>query len=514
MESFTRGWRGLCCLAMLACVPDAAACEGRVLALDAPAHAATGVSGARVSDGRRVATTGDDGRFVLRDLDADARLFVVAPDGWRVPQADNGLPATWRSGCGGFALLRAEPARGPESRVLVFSDPQTANATEVDYYARGTVAAAAREPGIAFGITLGDITNDVMDLYPALNRATTSLGVPWLHVPGNHDIDPDATDDATALSTFHRVYGPDTHAWQSPRAVVVVLDNVVSMPGQRPAYVAGLREDQFEFLAAFLPLAPRDRLLVVAAHMPWFDTAPEGAEATVRSADRERLFALLQPFPHVLLLTGHNHAQRQVFHDADTDWHGVRPLHEYNVGAVAGSYWSGVPDADGIPASTMSDGTPKGYAVLTLRDGGEYALAWRPVGFPPGDPALAPAMALHAPKVLRQGAYPAWGVFANVFLGHDGTRVEYRIDGGEWTAMAKVDLPDPRLTAENARDDGADALRSRDRSPEPEISPHLWRGVIDTRRAAGEHRIEVRAFDDDGTEHRAAIGYRLDPWRP
>jgi len=495
-------------LAVLAALPwvGAWACEGRVMAADGQA----GVAGALVSDGRAVVASGEDGSFRLPD--APARLFVVAPDGWTVPRGDDGLPAFWREGCGDLRLEREDAPRADASRVLVFSDPQTPSPREVEYYARGAVATAAKEPDIAFGVTLGDITQDEPALYPALNRVTATLGVPWLHLPGNHDIDPGADDDAS-LASYHRVYGPDTYAWRSPHAVFVLLDNVVVLPGRRPPYVAGLRGEQFDFLENLLPHVPRDHLLVVATHIPWFDTAPPGAQPTVRTADRERLFALLRDFPNVLLLSGHEHTQRQFFHGPETGWHGAGPLREYNVGAVCGSFWSGEPDALGIPDSRMADGTPKGFAVLTIRNGGGYALEWRPVGLPEGDPAQTVAMALHAPKVLRRGAYPAWRVYANVFLGHEGTRVEYRIDGGEWKPMARVEMQDPRLMAGIARHDLADGLLSRDRAPEPEVSTHLWRGTLDTRLAAGVHRVEVRAFDDDGNEHRATVDYRLDEWQ-
>src|SRR3546814_14356114 len=61
------------------------------------------------------------------------------------------------------------------------------------------------------------------------------------------------------------------------------------------------------------------------------------------------------------------------------------------------------------------------------------------------------AMALYAPKVLREGAYPAWGVYANVFMGRDDTRVEYRVDGGDWMPMRRVSQPDPRLDRKSKR---------------------------------------------------------------
>lgn len=487
-----------------------AACQGRVLA-DVEGRRVP-VPEALVSDGRAVVATDLSGQYLLPSPEPDAELFVIAPDGFAVALAGDGLPAFWRSTCGDFVLRAQADAPHRTKRVLVFADPQTSNAQEVEFYRRGIVAPAREEADVALGITLGDVTNDVAALYPALNRATTSIGVPWLHAAGNHDVDPDAQDDADALRAFRDVYGPDTFAWHSPQATFVVLDNVVSMPGQRPAYVGGLRDDQFAFLEAYLPRAPRDRLLVVATHIPWFDTAAPGRPETLRVADRERLFALLQAFPKVLLLSAHRHTQRHFFHGPAEGWHGLQRLHEYNVGAASGAYWSGVRDALGIPVATMADGTPRGYAVLDIDAGGGYRLAWRPTGVDLDDPAITPAMALHAPKVLRQGAYPAWGVFANVWLGHDETRVEYRIGEGEWTAMQKVLQADPRLRIENTRDDLSDVLRGPDRSPEAELSTHLWRGALDTRLPVGVHRVEVRAFDDAGGEHRAAIDYRLEHW--
>ena len=157
----------------------------------------------------------------------------------------------------------------------------------------------------------------------------------------------------------------------------------------------------------------------------------------------------------------------------------------------------------------MADGTPNGYAVLDVAPGGRYALAWRNAR----DAAGAP-MGLHAPKVLRRGAYPAWGVYANVYMGMDDTRVEYRIDDGDWRPMRKVLLPDPRVLAENRRDDEAGVLRGYDLSPEAVPSHHLWRGALPTDLAAGEHRIEVRAFDRWQGEQRASTTYRLDEATP
>jgi hypothetical protein len=395
----------------------------------------------------------------------------------------------------------ASAGDGASFDVLVFGDPQPQTAVDVDYYRRDIVEPLVGNTKAQLGISLGDIASDNPSLYPAVKSATGELGIPWLYVPGNHDIDADATSDADSLHGFHEAFGKDTFLRKTSLAYFIGLDDVVAMPGRHPAYIGGFRADQFAFLEKTLPSLAKDRLLVVAVHIPLFE---ETGRDTFRDADRERLFALLQPFPHVLLLSAHSHAQRNVFHGEADGWHGAAPLHEYNVGATCGAYWSGVKDADGIPDATMADGTPNGYAVLTVKPGGDYALAWHNAR----DAADA-QIGLHAPKVLRQGAYPAWGVYANVYMGDDDTRVEVRIDGGEWKPMKKVLQPDPNLLAENARDDEADALRGYDRSPEAEPSPHLWRAALPTDLAAGEHTIEVREFDRWRGEQRAKTTYRL-----
>jgi hypothetical protein len=80
--------------------------------------------------------------------------------------------------------------------------------------------------------------------------------------------------------------------------------------------------------------------------------------------------------------------------------------------------------------------------------------------------------------------------------------------------MRRVLQPDPRLLAENAKDDTADALRGYVRSPEATPSKHLWRGALATGLAAGVHRVDVRYFDRWRGEQRTATSYRLDEAAP
>ena len=435
---------------------------------------------------------------------ADVAATACVPVHVEAPLA---LPHAQGDGAGCIDYRRApRSGQGDVARVLVFGDPQVKSADDVDHFRRDIVEPISGTHGASLGITLGDLVDDVPALLPEVKAATASLGIPWLHAPGNHDVDPGAASDAASLAGFHRTIGPDTFARQTALANIAILDDVILLPGQKPGYIGGLREDQFAFLERWLPTLAKDRLLVLAMHIHLFD---EAGKDSFRDADRERLFALLKPFPHVLVLTAHSHTQRHVFHDAATGWHGANPLHEYNVGAACGAYWSGAADAQGIPAATMADGTPNGYAMLTVKAGGEYAVAWHNAR-DPDDRQIG----LHAPKLLRRGAYPAWGVFANVYMGTDDTRVEFRVDGGDWMPMKKVLQPDPALLAENAIDDASEVLRGHDRSPEAEASTHLWRGTLPTKLDAGEHVVEVRAFDRWRGEQRATTTYRLEEAPP
>ncbi|HYG05064.1 MAG TPA: calcineurin-like phosphoesterase family protein [Stenotrophomonas sp.] len=480
-----------------------------------------GVAGVQVSNGEVIVNTDAQGRYQLPLRDGQI-AFVIKPEGYRFAAAADGLPAFWRlyAPQGGpalkypgaaptsgdtqhwdFALQRAEPAAPDGFQMLVFSDSQTANLTDVGYYAKDIVEPLRGKTRARLGTTLGDLVADDLSLYPALNRVTTQLQVPWFHVPGNHDLNFDAADDAASLSGWRAVYGPDTYAVNEQGASFVFLDDVVFQPGSKPGYIGGLRADQFTFLENYLRTLPRDRLLVLGMHIPLFDAEP-GRE-TFRHADRARLFGLLREFPHVLVLSGHSHTQRHYYHGAAEGWAGATPLHEYNVGAACGAFWSGVKDAAGVPDATMSDGTPNGYAVLNVSRDGGYTLDYH-AARDPDDAQLY----LHAPKVLRKGAYPAWGVYANVFMGQADTQVEFRVDGGEWKPMKRVLAPDPRVTVENARDDLAEALRGDDRSPEATASTHLWRGALPTDLALGEHEVEVRAALPD-RQVTARTRYRL-----
>lgn len=232
-----------------------------------------GLAGVQVSNGETIVRTAADGSYSLPVREGQT-VFVIKPDEYRFPSAANGLPSYWRHyapqgspklkydgirATGGgtrnwdFAL---EPAKGTDAarngfEMLVFTDSQTASRQDIGYYQRAIVEPIIGKHPARLGTTLGDIVNDDLSLYPDINKVTAQLQVPWFHVPGNHDLDMDAGNDAHSLDSWRAVYGPDTYAVEEGGASFVFLDDVFDDGQAQPRPLP---------LAALLTLDPIEAL--------------------------------------------------------------------------------------------------------------------------------------------------------------------------------------------------------------------------------------------------------------
>lgn len=465
-----------------------------------------GVGNVGVSNGNHIVYSDKKGRFNLIPT-VGQTLFIIKPAGYTLPLRADGFPDFYSNqvsvntnlkfggvknsdnACRSFALWqsKADAKQKNSLDVLIFGDPQPKSLKDLGYYQDDIVRPIIGKHQAELGISLGDIVHDDLTLLPEIKRVDKALNTPWLYAAGNHDIDFDVALDESSLESFRAQFGPDTFAWEERQANFIVLDDVIYLPRQSPEYIGGIRETQFHFLARYLAKADKSKLLVISAHIPFFQTQTN--RETFRSQDRKRLFALLEPFKNILILTAHSHTQTHVLHGSSSDWNGVGRLYEYNVGAACGAYWSGLKDQQGIPDTTMADGTPNGYAKLQVNQS-DYRLQWFNARQNPNQ-----EMALYAPQVLRKGAYPDFAVYANVFMARPDTQVQVKIDDGEWQDMKRVMQYDPIVLARNIADAQADVLQSYDRMPEAVVSPHLWRFALPTNLSVGKHKVTVRAKD-------------------
>lgn len=477
-----------------------------------------GLAGVGVTNGIDVVLTDERGFYEL-PIGDDHIISVIKPSGFSVPLDEHHIPRNYYihkpkgsptkeyEGVAptgplpktlDFPLLPSEET--DEFRFLVFGDPQMSHPEDLYYFRQGIVSELVGVKDVSFGLTLGDIVGNKLEGIPPYIEAVSRIGVPWYNVLGNHDINFDVEDDRLSDETFERLLGPANYAFNYGRAHFVVLDNVMyPSPKGTQNYKTGMREDQWLFLQNDLKHVDRTQLVVLACHIPLWN---------FNENDRKRLYALLDGFERLLFLSAHTHLQQQVFHGKDYGWHGQKEIHEYNVGTTCGDWYSGELDESGVPEAMMRDGTPKGYAYVTIK-GADYEIDYKVAGQP-----IEYQMRLFAPKVVRQGR-SSYNFYANFFMGSKRDEVSYRLNGGEWTPMDFTPVQDPTYVTNLYKWDQSDTLLMGKRSFYRAVnSSHLWNSRFPRDLPVGEYELEVMAKDMFGRSHFSSVSFRVEEAKP
>lgn len=463
-----------------------------------------GIAGVSVSNGIEVVVTDGKGRYEL-PAGNDQIIFVVKPSGYQVPLNEQnqpqyyyihkplGSPSDFKykgSGPTGklpksvdFALI---PQDEPETfTALIFGDPQAYTEEEVGFFAKGVVAEVEGIKNIGFGLSLGDLVGDDLILHNPYIKAVSKIGVPWYNLMGNHDMNYDATSDSLSDETFEANFGPANYAFNYGNAHFIILDDILYPdPRDNKGYWGGFRKDQLDFVENNLKQVDKNKLIVLAFHIP---LQSEKQNGSFRMDDRQRLFDLLKDFPNTLSLSAHTHIQRQNFYGKEAGWHQEKPHHEYNAGTTSGDWYSGEYNEQGVPASTMRDGTPKGYAFLTIK-GNQYEIVYKVAG-----KSKDYQIEIFNPNVVAKDRNTRAGIFANFFMGRKGDKVTYRINDDPWKEMTYLEEPDPSFIIDLFKWDTTNELMPGRRPSNAINSTHLWRANMPTKLPVGKHRIEVKA---------------------
>ncbi len=475
-----------------------------------------GLPGVRVSNGRSITRTDAEGRYRL-PVDDDTIVFVIKPRGYRSPLSEDMLPRFYyihkpagspKSNFAGVPPtgplpssidFPLSPQKEPDQfRAILFGDTQPRDQKEVDWMAHDVVEELIGTDA-SFGVTLGDVVFDNLDVMQPLNRTIALLGVPWYNVIGNHDINYDARNRKQANETFERVYGPSWYSFDHGPVHFLVVDNIdwrFDDNQNKMAYRGGIGAEQLEFIRNDLALVPDDQLVVLLMHIPLTNTH-----------DRRGLYPLIENRRFCMSISGHTHTHEHVWISKADGWNGPRPHHHLINVTVCGSWWSGAPDERGIPHAIMSDGAPNGYSMIAF-DGTDYQVTFRAAGRP-----ASYQMSLHAPEVVPRELAAATTLFANVFNASAMTHVEMRVAGSDWQPMKQTLEPDPKFQSVVDRESLLLEARPQAfrRLPNPRPSSHLWRGTLPAGLPAGTHVIAVRATEPDGRLYRGHRVIRITP---
>jgi hypothetical protein len=472
-----------------------------------------------VTNGVDVVVTDQEGKYVL-PVEDDNIIAVIKPSGfgysvneYNLPQfyyihKPNGSPELKFPGVAPTGKLPKEinfgliPQKDSEEfSALIFGDPQPYTIEEVGFFDEGIVSELEDSKNYEFGISLGDLVGNDLDLFNPYKKAVKKIGVPWYNVLGNHDLNFDVEEDHLSDETFEDHFGPANYAFNYGKVHFIVLDDILYPdPRDQKGYWGGFRPDQLEFIENDLKHVPKDHLIVLAFHIPL--TEPNADN--FRDEDRKMLFELLKDFPHTLSLSAHTHIQKQEFLGEEYDWLQNKPHHHYNVGTTSGDWYSGKLDDDGVPFATMRDGTPKGYAIISF-EGNQYQIRYKVAGKPADY-----QMEIFAPKVVANNRGTKAGIYVNFFMGGENDEVLYRIDDGDWKPMKYLEDYDPSYVRDVMEWDLSEELMPGRRSSNPMKSSHLWRAGIPVNLGEGEHIIEVKATDMYGNSFTQSKSYRLE----
>ena len=203
-----------------------------------------GLSGVRVSNGQDIVETDANGQYSLTVSD-DTILFVIKPRGLMTPVDENRLPKFYYihkphgspdglkyAGVAPTGPLPAsidfpliEQAEADTFKILVFGDTQPYNMQEIEWLAHDVIEEVIGTDAV-FGVSLGDLVGDDLNLFHPLNGVMATVGIPWYNVYGNHDMNFLATDDRYADETFERVYGPACYSYDWGPVHFINIDNV------------------------------------------------------------------------------------------------------------------------------------------------------------------------------------------------------------------------------------------------------------------------------------------------
>ena len=474
------------------------------------------LSDVRVSNGREVVRTNAAGKYELT-VGNDDIIFIVKPKGYRTPLSEDNLPQFYyiHKPAGspdlkfkGVAPTGELPAsvdfplyeqQEPEQfRAILFGDPQPRDQKEVDYIAHDVVEELIGTDA-SFGVTLGDIVFDDLDIFVPLNKTVALIGIPWYNVIGNHDINFDANDDQQSDETFESIYGPAYYSFDYGQVHFVVLDDVEwyhPNPGGKGQYRGGLGDEQMTFIRNDLAMIPDDQLVVLLMHIPLVDVH-----------DRTELYRLIEKRPFCISVSGHTHHHEHRFITKEDGWLGPEPHHHIINVTVSGSWWSGAPDERGIPHTAMADGAPNGYSIISF-DGTKYQLDFKAAGRPADY-----QMQIHAPEVVTADKLRETMIYTNVFNGSERSKVEMRVGRhGSWTAMEHTREIDPQLQRVYEAEEKVIGNPANWRKmSKPKGSTHLWKSPLPSGASVGTHLIEVRETDMHGRTIRSQRVLRITP---
>ena len=504
-----------------------------------------GIANVALSNGCDVAISNSDGRYEISVAPTEI-IFLSKPANYLVPVDEtnvpqffykhypNGTPAQI-AGTSVEWMWPVIEATGPlptsvdfplipmESEIEFlahgFADTQAQYETGQDMIREDLVNPLINNPfGVEFGLTVGDVVFDNLELYDRHKAMMGLMGIPQWYLPGNHDMNFESPNAQFANETYKKHFGPPYYSFDYGNVHFVALNNVeyagAGNEFSSSVYRGYISAVQLQWLRNDLAQVPMDKLIVIASHIPLIAEADDGVSPILTGPNTENfveLLEILEPFENIYGLAGHdtsNSFKVQVNHQHG--WNG-KPWIAHTLGEVRGSGWTRGPrDFRGVRDAIMEDGNPNGFYVLKFNN---VDLVPEFIPFPSSADGtnrmrimLDPPLALSELNGIHRGVLQAGTkLVVNLFDGGIRDSVRASINGNEEILMAYRVRTDPFIETLYEEFRGTD-----DAYPTPDRSSHIWELAIPENLSTGLHHIVVRSTDEFGQSQRGTFTFELE----
>ncbi|MFT7208153.1 MAG: hypothetical protein ACI9JU_002922 [Pseudohongiellaceae bacterium] len=504
-----------------------------------------GIAGVSVSNGCDVVQSDSGGNYQI-PIHATQVLFISKPAAFDLPLDANNLPQFYYrhypdgtpAAISGTSIEWAWPViepTGPLPSVLnfplltkeqsnnqftahAFADTQARFELGQDMLRENLINPLIDNPyGVEFGITVGDVVYDNLELYERHKTMMGLMDIPQWYLPGNHDINFASPNGVFANETYKSHFGPTYYSFNHGNVHFVALNNVEYAGNGKQFDNSGYRgfipQDQLNWLEQDLANVSDDKLIVIATHIPLISEADDGQSEIYSGPNTEnfpKLLEILEPFSNIYGIAGHDTSNSwKVEVNHSHGWQG-QPWIAHTLAEVRGSGWSkGLTDARGVRDSIMEDGNPNGFYVLKFDD---RTVTPDFIPFPFGPDATQrlritldpPLSEIEGGSINRGTLQTDTKVVVNLFDGGVRDSVWASIDGGETHTMTYVVRTDPFV----------ERLDSIYQDTDSEYSPaarsaHIWEMDFPDGLGEGLHTVRIRTEDEFGQRREGAMTFEI-----
>ncbi len=323
------------------------------------------IQGVVVTDGFNFTQTDKKGAYNLdSDLGKSRFVYLSVPNNYKIEQTNSipnrffqELDKTKEINEHNFTLIPREKVNN-EFVFFAISDPQASNEKQMERYRDETVEDMKQtikhfNGKEVYGMALGDITGDRMDLYESYKKAIAPLGIAMFSTIGNHDHDlrypalsnQKIAEESYAEHVFENNFGPYNYSFNIGKVHIISLKDIDYYKGKK--YDERFGKQQLDWLKNDLSYVKPGTIVFINLHAPVFNKTDKGGA----NADDAETFKKIVSAYNVHIFSGHTH-----FYENNQ----VTPtLYDHNIGAACGAWWAG---------HVNRCGAPNGYLIVEVKD--------------------------------------------------------------------------------------------------------------------------------------------------